>query len=92
MSSWVAVTVQQLCQSNTDFSSKVYGAPIDHALEFHLPANKPKEDRFCIRRFRIASCGVEAQHVGNRADGSVLRAYTSGVHVHFSHFPSALGD
>lgn len=61
MSSWVAATVQQLCQSDTDFPSKTHGTPIDCAPESHLHLNKPKEDRFCIRHFQSASYGIETQ-------------------------------
>lgn len=48
-------------------------------------------DRLCVRHFQIASYGTEAQLTGTRADGAVLCAHAAGAHVHFSHFPSALG-
>lgn len=68
MSSWVVAIVQQLRQSHTDFPSKAYGTPhtrthTDCVLELHLPIHKPKEDRFCVRHFQIASYGIEAQHM-----------------------------
>lgn len=91
MSSWVAATVWQLCQSNTDFPSEAYGTPVDCALEFHLPVDETNEDRFCVRHFQIASYGTEAQLTGTRADGVEVCAYAAGAHVDFSHFPSALG-
>lgn len=83
MSSRVAAIVRQHCQSHTDFPSKVYGACTDHVLGFHLPVNKPKEDRFCVGLVPVAGYIIEAQHMGSGLMG-LCRVLTPQACVHIS--------